>query len=219
MWELFYKLICKIAIRYGYEKWYRFALRKRLRNADFTIISNNCWGGSVMEDLGLQYNSPTIGFYFFAPCYISFLRNIKSNLELPLTFLKESKYPFANEQRELKWYPICQIGESELHFVHDQTEQEAYDKWDRRRVRVNFDNLFVAFSDRDQCTNELIKEFDNMPFKNKVFFSSKIIKGINSLVWLKEYQNEDYIGDLYNNRWSYRKYFDLADWLNYGRIK
>ncbi|MBV5343054.1 DUF1919 domain-containing protein, partial [bacterium] len=48
-------------------------LRKQNKNLDFTIISNNCWGGGIYEDLNLKYNSPTVGLFFYAPCYIEFL--------------------------------------------------------------------------------------------------------------------------------------------------
>lgn len=162
----------------------------------------------------MPYNSPIVGLYLFAPCYITFLKNFQTYLLMPLTFLSESKYSFANEQRTQKWYPIGQIGNSELHFVHYVTEKEALEKWNRRKERISEENLYVAFSDRDQCTPELIEEFDALPFKNKVFFSSKNIPGIRSLVWLKEYQNEEYIGDIYTNRWNYRKHFDVVHWLN-----
>jgi uncharacterized protein (DUF1919 family) len=45
------KLYCKVA-------------RIRLKNQDFTIISNDCWGGGVYEDLQLQYTTPMVGLFF-----------------------------------------------------------------------------------------------------------------------------------------------------------
>ena len=54
--------------------------RNKLNNTDFSIISNNCWGGSVYRRYGLQYKSPTIGLYFFAEEYIKFLMNLEISI-------------------------------------------------------------------------------------------------------------------------------------------
>ncbi len=196
------------------EKLFRLGLRKRLQNKDFTIICNNCWAGSVYEDLGLPYNTPTVGLFFYAPCYMKFLRNINHYLQFPLTFKERSAYPLANERRERKKYPVGVLDDIEIHFLHYKSNEEAYEKWKRRAARINFNNLYVAFSDVDLCTVKEMKEFDGMNFSNKVFFSAKCYEGIDSLVWLKSYIGYDHVGDLVNNRWSYRKYFDVIKWLN-----
>lgn len=39
--------------------------RKKLKDPNVTIISNNCWGGHVYRYFGLPYMSPTIGLYFY----------------------------------------------------------------------------------------------------------------------------------------------------------
>ena len=51
--------------------------RQMLKSTDFTIISNNCWGGHVYRRYGLPYASPTVGMYFFPDEYLKFIRNIK----------------------------------------------------------------------------------------------------------------------------------------------
>lgn len=197
------------------EIFYRKYLRIRLNNKDFTIICNNCWAGSVYEDLGLPYSTPTVGLFFYAPCYIKFISNLKHYLQQPLTFKDTSVYPLANERRMRKKYPLGILDDIEIHFLHYKCDEEALDKWNRRTERMNFDNLFVAFSDVDLCTLKEIRNFDTMSnFKHKVFFSAKNHPGIESLIWLKSYQNHDHVGDIVNNRWAYRKYFDVVKWLN-----
>ena len=39
---------------------------RKLKNRDFTIISNNCWGGTVYEAHNLQKQSPTVGLFYRA---------------------------------------------------------------------------------------------------------------------------------------------------------
>ena len=48
---------------------------------DTSIISSNCFAGRIMQDLGMQYNTPTLGLYFFADDYIEFLSNLKYYLK------------------------------------------------------------------------------------------------------------------------------------------
>ena len=59
-----------------------------------------------------------------------------------------------------------------------------------------------------------MKEFSELDFPHKVFFSAKNYAGLDSLIWLKSYEGKEHIGDIVNNRWSYRKHFDVVKWLN-----
>lgn len=196
------------------ESRYRKKSRKQLKNTDFTIISNNCWGGGVYEALGLKYSTPTIGLFFYATCYIKLIRNLKEALSKNLKFIDHSKYEVANQARIKNPYPIGLIdNEIEIHFLHYETKSEALEKWTRRIDRVNFNNLFFSFTDNDLCTIKEIEAFDKFPGK-KVFFSAKNIEGISSLVWLKKFEEKGKVGDLYSNPWLYRKYFDIVKWLN-----
>lgn len=68
--------------------------RKKLTNCEFTIISNNCWGGVVYEAYNLKKQSPTVGMFFMADDYIKFCKDIKYYLGQEMEFIKpeESKY-------------------------------------------------------------------------------------------------------------------------------
>ena len=78
-----------------------------LRNKNFSIISNNCWGGRIYQRYGLQYTSPTVGLLFFADEYIRFLSDIKYYLSLDLEFIPKTEsryYQFYSDKN--KYYPI-----------------------------------------------------------------------------------------------------------------
>ena len=197
------------------ERLYRFWLKFFNKNKNFTIISNNCFGGGIYESLNLPYLTPTVGLFFYAPDYILFLKNLKQNLYTDIEFRNKSKYEEANVFRETKkwFYPIGFLDNGiEIHFMHYKTNKEALTKWKRRAERVKFDNLYIKFCDRDLCTDELAIEFDKLNFKNKVFFSSKK-KDLNSLVYLPYYENKECIGDLYNAPWTYRKEINILKWI------
>ena len=63
------------------------------------------------------------------------------------------------------------LDDIELHFLHYADEEEATQKWERRLKRMHWDNLYFKFNDNDACTYELMKEFEELPYKSKVIFS------------------------------------------------
>jgi uncharacterized protein (DUF1919 family) len=210
----FYVRFIKHKINSIREKRYINSIRRRNQNIDFSIISNNCWGGSIYEDLGLPYTTPTIGLFFFAPCYIKFISDLKYNLSQEINFIAFSKYSKANDLQKVNPYPIGVINnEIEIHFLHYNSNQEANQKWTNRAARVNFNNIYFSFSDNEECKMNEITVFDNLPYQ-KVFFSAKNIPSIKSLVHLKSFDGKPGIGNIYDNRWLYRNYFDVVKWLN-----
>lgn len=174
---------------------------RKLITPDTSIISSNCFAGRIMQDLGMQYNTPTLGLYFFADDYIEFLSNLKYYLtEAKLEFLEQSRYPLANERREkwIHWYPIGILGgKVEIQFLHYHTEREAANKWYRRSRRVNFDKLLVIGMEQNLTTVEHIKQFDALPFKNKIFFSSKNLRELNSNCCIDDFAVQGEVGDPY----------------------
>lgn len=198
----------------------KWRLKTRLKNRDFTIISNNCWGTEVYKDLELPYTSPFVGLFLFAPCYLRLLKNLECLKEVPV-FTQVSHYEFANEQRKGNWtkYPIGIIGENiEIHFMHYSDVSEAMEKWDRRVKRINWDrrNIFIKFCDIGNCTKEELEDFDKLDFSNKVCFTAKNYPQLKSNVWIKELKDEPCVvdgGSLYKIG---SKYFDVVDWLNGG---
>ena len=174
---------------------------RKLITPDTSIISSNCFAGRIMQDLGMQYNTPTLGLYFFADDYIEFLSNLKYYLtEAKLEFLEQSRYPLANERREkwIHWYPIGILGgKVEIQFLHYHTEREAANKWYRRSRRINFDKLLVIGMEQNLTTVEHIKQFDALPFKNKIFFSSKNLRELNSNCCIDDFAVQGEVGDPY----------------------
>ena len=48
--------------------------KNKLNSIDFSIISNNCFAGIVYQHFNLQYNTPTVGLYFYPDEYIKFCK-------------------------------------------------------------------------------------------------------------------------------------------------
>ena len=157
--------------------------RKALKNKHFTIISDNCWGGRIYQELGLPYQSPFIGLFIYSPDYVKLLANPKHYLsgELPLVFVEESRY----RSKDGITYPVALLEDIEIHFLHYADEEEARSKWSRRLARMNWDNLYFKMNDNDQATYQLLKDFQDLPYQAKVIFSSKNYTDLEDLVFFE----------------------------------
>lgn len=156
--------------------------RNQLTNTDFTIISNNCWGGMIYESYNLPKQTPTVGMFFMAKDYIKFLKRLPEYLNAELTFINPELSRWKNEQqvsedKRFGTYPIGTLfveGESiEIFFLHYHSAEEAEDKWERRCKRIVQERMIVKFNDQNGCTEDDIEEFIKLPFQNKLFFTAK----------------------------------------------
>ena len=147
----------------------RFFVKKSIKDKNFSVISNNCWAGRVYQYLDMPYLSPTAGLYFFAPDYIKFVSDLRRYLATPLRFIEpeESKYYEDIKIKNHTDKPIGIIDDVEIVFLHYKTKEEAEEKWNRCKERVNFDNIILKFSRMNLCTDKEIDEFCNIPFENK----------------------------------------------------
>ena len=151
--------------------------------------------------------------FLYAPCYIKLLRKTLSinNLGLDLIFIEQSQYEEANEARINNPYPIGVLEDIEIHFLHYNNEEDAKSKWTERTKRVNWNNLLVKFCHRDNCTEQLLLEFDKLNFKKKVCFTAKNYPQFKSTVWFSEYKDALFVD---NELTIYKKYFNVVSWLN-----
>lgn len=170
----------------------RFFVKRSIKNKNFSVISNNCWAGRVYQYLDMPYLSPTAGLYFFAPDYIKFVSDLRRYLATPLRFIdaKDSKYYEELQKRNQTEKPIGILDDVEIVFLHYKTREEAEEKWNRRKERVNFDNIILKLSRMDLCTEKEIEEFDKLNFKNKFVLNNRLPLKYNSEVYWKETYSE-----------------------------
>lgn len=183
--------------------------RLKNKNKTFSIISNNCWGGGVYQELRVPYNTPTIGLYFYPDDYIKFLKRLKYYCtDATLSFTNVSKW-----KNYVCQYPIGLLDdEIEIHFLHYKSEEEAKEKWDRRKHRMNWNSLYIKMDDRDGCTGEHCAMFDKLPFTNKILFSATL-RPYKSCFYLPKCRGRE-VDELYANKHLWRSDFDIIKWLN-----
>ncbi|MCR4769935.1 MAG: DUF1919 domain-containing protein [Bacteroidaceae bacterium] len=183
-----------------------------------SIISSNCFAGRVMQDLKMEYNSPTLGLWMMPDDFAEFCGNLKHYLKADIKIVEHSK----NELGEYKMthppkhpYPVGWIdGKLEVHFLHYHTPEDAISKWKRRAERVNYDNLLLIGSEQNGCTEKDVKAFDDIPYKRKLYFCSKPYP-YKSTIYIKEFAKIGHAGDPYKQGHIYYKY--LVNWLKSNR--
>ncbi|MCF8002344.1 MAG: DUF1919 domain-containing protein [Halanaerobiales bacterium] len=185
----------------------------KLNNKNFTIISNNCWGGVCYEYFGLRKASPTIGMYIFSHDYIKFLKDLKKYLRKKIIFIdyKESKYKDILEKRGHTNVPIGLLEDVEIIFLHYPNNEIAKKKWYRRVKRVNYDNLIIKYSNQNQSSYKDILEFSKLKYKNKVFFLSKFINDFPDAIYYPEFKDAP---ELMNDTYIWNKYIDIFSIIN-----
>lgn len=179
--------------------------RRRLKNMSPTIISSNCNGGIILHDLGLKFNTPTINLYFEPEDFLKFVSRLDYYTQQELV-RTESGYD----------YPAGKLDDITIYFMHYPTFTEAKAKWEERMMRINKDNLFVMMTDKNGCTYEQMKTFDNLPY-NKVIFTHKSYPDIKSSVFIKGFEMNGEVGVLSDWKpgfWK-RRYIDDFDYISF----
>lgn len=199
-------------------KWFVIpSMRRRLKNRDFSLFSNNCNGGFIYHDLGLRFNSPTINLFFYKDHFFTFLEHLSEYLNCELRVCHDPEHKPETE------YPIFNLGGDrglpliELHFLHYHDVEEARDTWYKRCRRVDLDNMYAVFSFFDDTDEEWLKRFDAIDIKNKVAFVNRPFPQYKSAFYIPGYE-KDGLGLLneYVGLKGRRKYdrFDFVSWFN-----
>lgn len=183
--------------------------REKLKNTNFSVISSNCTGAFILHDLGQRFNSPTVNLFLYPKDFIKFVKNLKYYMSLNLNFIKQEGID----------YPIGVLDDIKIYFMHYKTEEDAANKWNERKQRINYDNLFIIMTERDGCTYEDLKAFDNLDYKNKVVFTHIEYPEIKSSFCIKGFENENQVGHIFefiNAESGIKKYdqFEYVKWFN-----
>ena len=187
--------------------------RKRLKNHDFSIISNDCIGGVICKDLRCRFNSPTVNFYFSSEDYVKFVSKLKD-------YIDNGKLRDVTDGWKYVKVAIAIDGEEIVaHCIHYKTAEEFIEKWNSRKERINYDNCFFMMNDRNGFVEEHLKAFDSLPYKNKICFVHKEYPEYKSSFYIKGSENDPMVKAMtdYKSKFGIkRRYddFDFVEWLN-----
>ena len=186
---------------------------KKLRNENFTVLCSNCIGGYIYHRLGQQFNTPTINTYI-KPCdFIHFCLHLDYYLAQNLQFIDTSyDYPVAQliGTREIPTITVC--------FIHEESVEDAKQNWERRKTRVNKENLYVIYHLIDGLTAEEAKMLAGFPCNNIVLLAAKPLPDIPWSYYIKpnmRYQYPyTYLGKNIFGVCHFEREFDYVSFLN-----
>ena len=116
-----------------------------------------------------------------------------------------------------KDYPIGTLGDVKINFMHYSSPQEALEKWEERKQRINFDKIFVLMVERDGFDDEDFNDFLKLKYPKILFTRNKKYICDDSL-YFKEYKNQKQLPDIIPNRKMYKKGFFVKKIRgNYGQ--
>ena len=186
---------------------YKELKRLRLKNRNPTIIASNCNGEFIYYDMKLPFLSPTINLSFDMNDYVKLLENLRWYMEQPIT-------PYEDERFD---YPCGMLGDIEIRFNHYKTFEEAVAKWEERKQRINWDNLYIIAIDGDNCTEESLHRFATLPYRHKVIFTHLPRPDIRSAYYLKGFEDQPGVGVAlsFKNQFFVRRYLDDFDYVSF----
>ena len=197
-----------------YYKYTGIFKQKKLKNKNFSIISNNCFGGIIYRNNHLLYKYHKGLFVVLAHEYIKFIYNIRkyiNDVEIEEVKIENSKY-FQYLKEKNYTGIIGKIDDIEICFLHYTDIKEVNEKWNRRSKRINWNNIIYKFNDQNLCTYKELKEFDDFKAKNKICFTAKKYKDLNT-IQLKKYEKYEYV--LSDTRpKDYKEELDIYDYIN-----
>lgn len=185
---------------------YKKTKRKKLKNKSFSIISSNCSGTFIYYDMKLRYTSPTVNLSIGMNDFVKMVKNLEWYMGQKLVEIKNKKE-----------YPVGVLGDVEIHFIHYHTFEEAAGKWEERKKRINWNNLFIIGTDKDGCTYETIKSFEQLPYKNKVIFTHVKYPEFSSAYYIKGFEEEKELGVITNFQEQFfrRRYLDDFNYVKF----
>lgn len=138
-----------------------FAEYVKLREFPVSIIANNCLGGIIYSYLDLRFSSPFINCWMTADDFLLLINNLEEYMKQPLV---------QEYEEDIYQYPIGSLTYTnkkiQIRFIHAYSFKEAKSDFERRRNRINWDNIFICskFSN-----NEYVENFEKLPYKKKNF--------------------------------------------------
>lgn len=143
----------------------------QLKENSVSIISDNCWGGVLYHYLDLPFMSPFINFWIPNSDFVKMVSDLEGYMSCPLSM---------ERQGDMRNYPIgsLEIGGEKVffYFCHHDTFEEAQNDFERRKSRINWNNLFIKMHYakgyiHSKHSIEDIARFEKIPYEKKVCLS------------------------------------------------
>ena len=137
-----------------------------------TIISNNCTGGAVLHELGMEFKTPTINLQILPEQYPKFCERLDYYMSQELKEI----HPEDFDQWQRIWLdkmfrcipdmPFGILDDVLVCFQHYPTFAEAKTKWDERKGKIDYDRIGYIFHARGEEYRVEAEKFVAMELPN-----------------------------------------------------
>ena len=190
------------------------------KNKDFTLIAQNCIGGVIYSDLNMEFRSPTINMFIEDENFVKLCENVAHYMRVEPEPITDR---FVDPVDESIVYPKIKVDDIELCCLHYKDCEDAIRAWNRRRARVNLNNVYVianTWNLHDRV--DLIERLTRLEYKTIIFSEKKYdypqCLQLPGDFWKLDsrYIIRPNITDMIpNSNYKYfEKFFNFVKWLN-----
>lgn len=183
----------------------------KIQLENFSVFSNNCVGAEYLRKLGIKYNSPFVGLFVSPSHYVEILNDLSKFMTT------EPREVFNPEYN----YPLGQIEDVVIHFVHYASFKVAKDAWIRRSRRIVPQKIFSLMVDIDQASQEDLKNFLNVSYGSKLILTNREFPELANTFRIIGCEKNGQLGDItqfqYKSIFRKQRYmdqFDFVAWVN-----
>lgn len=167
-------------------------MKAQLVERNFSILSQNCIGGVLYHDMGLQFLSPTVNLYFTGPDFVRFVLNLDHYLDIDPVMAWDETHPVGN------------LEDITIHFMHYGTCAEAWRDWNRRKARINKGKILVLCTDMENFTEDAFVQWQTIAYPKLLFTANAAFSAHPDTVFYPQYQSAGRVPDLIPGREFYQ---------------
>ena len=175
------------------------------------IISRDCIGGALYKDFNLEFTSPMINLEMSNKDFVLFCNHLNEYIESDVKEYKNSLYNYPVGIMDLKYGKIL------IHFAHYKSFNEAYECWNRRKKRIDYNNIYIIMCVGPEASKKTINMFESIKYKNKILLSSNIDLSKHKDCFNMNCYNKGYRDSLiaHYNKYSFKRYLSEVDWVKF----
>ena len=169
-------------------------VNKVRRSVDLTnvsLISMNCIGGVFYHDVEARFLTPTINLFFTADDFIKFVNHMEHYLSVT---------PIVTMGKE---YPVGQLDDIKIYFMHFNSIDDAFNKWEERKKRINPDRVFVIMVEQNGFTDQNFHDFLRIKYP-KILFTRNPNHQSDDIIYFEKYRDLEELPNIIDKREFYK---------------
>lgn len=156
-----------------------------------SLISMNCIAGVFYHDVEARFLTPTINLFFTADDFIKFVNRLEYYLSISPEVMMGEKYP------------IGQLDDIKIYFMHFNSIEDALSKWEERKKRINPDRVFVIMVEQNGFTDQNFHDFLRIKYP-KILFTRNPNHRSDNVVYYEKYKDLEELPNIIDKREFYK---------------